>query len=260
MVFFNPNGYEGLIGRWSRRLAPQLIEFAEVADGDRVLDVGMGTGSLSLAILAATQRSEITGIDPSRPYVEYARSRTSDPRARFEVGDAQALPYPEASFDKTLALLVMNFIPDARKAAAEMRRVTKPYGTVAATVWDYGEGMTMLRAFWDMAVALDPAAEPRHERHMPYGREGELGTLWTTAGFEEIKETSLSIPLPFESFEDFWQPLLFGQGPSGSYAAGLTPERQQILRERLRREMLGDNPDTSFTLQARAWAVRGVVP
>ncbi|MGH2398124.1 MAG: class I SAM-dependent methyltransferase [bacterium] len=260
MVFVNAEDYERLMGRWSRRLAPLLVEFAGITDGDRVLDAGAGTGSLSLAVLAATRRSEVIGIDPSGPYVEYARSRTSDPRVHFEVGDAQALPYPDASFSKTLALLVMNFIADARRAAAGMRRVTKSGGVVAATVWDYGDGMTMLRTFWDAAVALDPDAEPRHERHMPYCRKGELSALWTASGLKEAKETSLVVPLDFESFEDFWQPFLTGQGPSGSYATSLPEERQQALRERLRRELSGVKPDMPFTLQARAWAVRGIVP
>lgn len=260
MVFLNAEGYDRLMGRWSQHLAPRLIEFAGIADGDRVLDVGAGTGSLSRAVLAATRHSAVTGVDPSGPYIEYARSCTSDSRARFEVGDAQALPYPDAFFDKTLALLVMNFIPDARKAAAEMRRVTKPGGVVAAAVWDYGEGMTMLRTFWDAAAALDPTAEARHERHMPYCRKGELAALWTSSGLKETEGTSLVVPLQFESFEDFWRPFLTGQGPSGSYATNLSPELQQALRERLRQELLGEKPDMSFTLQARAWAARGVVP
>jgi SAM-dependent methyltransferase len=260
VAFINPEAYERLMGRWSQRLAPRLIAFAGITDGDRVLDVGAGTGSLSQAVLAVNRRSDVVGIDPSGPYVEFARSRTSDSRARFEVGDAQALPYPDASFDKTLTLLVMNFIPDARKAAAEMRRVTKPGGVVAAAVWDYGDGMTMLRTFWDAAVALDPAAQPRHERHMPYCRKGELSALWTATGLRETTETSLVIPLAFKSFEDFWQPFLSGQGPSGSYAAGLPRDRQQALREQLRRELLGEKPDMPFMLEARAWAVRGIAP
>jgi len=260
MAFFNAEGYEQLMGPWSRRVAPLLVEFARIADGDRVLDVGAGTGSLSLAVLAATRRSEVIGIDPSRPYIDYARSRTSDPRVRFEVEDAQALSYPDASFSKTLALLVMNFIPDARRAAAGMRRVTKSGGVVAAAVWDYGEGMTMLRTFWDLAVALDPDSERLHERHMPYCRKGELMALWTASGLKETEETSLVVSLDFDSFEDFWTPFLTGQGPSGSYATSLSAERQQALRERLRRELSGEKPNMSFTLPARAWAVRGIVP
>lgn len=159
-MFLNAEAYERYIGRWSQRLAPRFMEFAGVVDGDRVLDVGSGTGSLALAVAAATRRSEVVGIEPSAPFVDYARTRTPDPRVRFEVGDAQSLPYADASFDKSLALLVINLIPDAPRAAAEMRRVTRPGGRMAGCVWDYGGGMTMLRAFWDAVVALDPAAEP----------------------------------------------------------------------------------------------------
>lgn len=127
------------------------------------------------------------------------------------------LPYPDASFDKCLALLVINFIPDARKAVAEMRRVTRPGGRVAAALWDYGDGMTMLHTIWDAAVALDAAADPRHERYMPYCQRGQLSALWTESGIQEVEETGLVIPMDFASFDDFWSPFLGGQGPSGSY-------------------------------------------
>jgi SAM-dependent methyltransferase len=260
MTFFNAEAYERLMGRWSRQLAPLLIEFAEVREGDRVLDVGSGTGSLGLAV-AATRGSEVVGIDPSAAYVEYARTRTANPRVRFEVGDAQALPYPNSSFDKCLALLVLNFIPDAPKAVGEMRRVTRPGGRVAAAVWDYGDGMKMLNNFWDAAVALDPAAETRrHERHMPYCRRGQLSALWTESGIQEVEETGFVIPMNFPSFDDFWTPFLGGQGPSGSYVSSLPPDRQRALRERLRQTLLGGKPDGPFTLEARAWAVRGSTP
>src|SRR3990172_5597561 len=184
------------MGRWSRRLAPLLIDFAEVREGDRVLDVGSGTGSLALE-LAATRRVEVVGIDPSAAFIEHARTRAAGQRVQFDVGDAQALPYEDASFDTCLALLVINHIPDPRRAASEMRRVTRAGGRTAAAVWDYGEGMTLLRAFWDAAVALDLAAEPRHERHMPYCRRNQLSALWAERGLQEIEETALVIPMEF---------------------------------------------------------------
>lgn len=259
-MFSNAEAYERFMGRWSKRLATLFMDFAGVEEGDRVLDVGCGTGALALAVAAAMWRSEVVGVDPSAPYVDYARSRTADPRIRFEVGDAQGLPFPDASFDKCLAMLVISLIPDARRAVDEMRRVTRPGGQVASCVWDHGGGMTMLRAFWDAAVALDPAAEPQHQRHMPYCRSGELTALWTSAGLEQVEESSLEITQDFASFEDFWSPFLGGQGRTSSYVLSLPPDRQRALRERLRADLLGSKLDGPFTLSARAWAVCGIVP
>ena len=259
-MFFGSEDYNKLMGRWSRRLAPQLIQFANVQDGQRVLDVGTGTGSVALAVVAAIQGGEIVGVDPAAAYVEYARGSSTDPRVRFEVGDAQTLPFPSGRVDHCLTCLVLNFVPDARRAVSEMCRVTWRGGVVAACVWDYGGGMEMLRTFWDAAVALDPGAEPRHERHMPYCRKGELGASWKAAELEQVKETALTITFDFSSFDDFWQPFLTGQGPSGSYATNLPADRQARLRDRLREQLLGSRPDGSIVLKGRAWAVKGSVP
>jgi len=259
-MFDNPKAYERFMGRWSKHLAPQLVEFAGIQDGDGVLDVGSGTGALALSAAAATHRSEIVGLEPCMPYVDYARRQTTDLRVRFDVGDAQKLPYPDASFDKCLALLVINQISDAPRAVAEMQRVTRPGGRVVACVWDSGGGMTMFRVFWDAAVALEPAAEPQHQRHIPYGRSGQLADLWTSAGLEQVEETGLVTLQEFTSFEDFWLPFLGGQGRASSYVTTLPLERQRALRDRVRADLLGSKADGPFTLTAGAWAVRGSVP
>ena len=136
--------------------------------------------------------SEIVGVDPSEGFIAYAQKNAKSTRVHFEVGDAQALKFKDASFDNTLALLVMNFIPDHNKAIAEMRRVTRAQGIVSACVWDYDAGMQMLRFFWDEAIALDPAIEPRDERHMKLSRQGELGELWRKAGLINVREEPLS--------------------------------------------------------------------
>ena len=258
-MFFNPEAYDRIMGRWSRQLAPVFLEFAGVVDGDRVLDVGCGTGSLALAAAGAMRKSRIVGVDPSAAYIEHARTRTADGRVTFQVADAQALPFSKASFDASLALLVLNFIPDARRAVREMRRVTRPGGRMAACVWDYGGGMAMLRLFWDTAVALDPDVAPRHEGHMPYCKQGQLAAMWSRHGLQQVEESGLGIQMAFASFDDFWTPFLEGQGPAASYATGLPPEHQAALRAHLREAVLEGLADRPLLLDARAWAVRGVV-
>ena len=274
-IFSAAQAYERFMGRWSRGLAPLFVQFAGVRDGDTVLDVGSGTGSLTAAVANVAPSSHILGIDPSAPYVALARSSfgfaQNDPEpvkgsrqgralVQFEVGDAQQMRFDNAAFDRTLSLLVVNFIPDARKALGEMKRVTRSNGTVAAAVWDYGDGMEMLRVFWDEAVALTPAAAAKDERNMPFCRRGELAALWREQGLQDVVEEGLTVETRFASFDDYWTPFLEKQGPAGAYVASLSDEGREALRLRLRRRLLGSGPDRAIVLHARAWAVRGAVP
>jgi SAM-dependent methyltransferase len=259
-MFAGADAYERFMGRWSRDLAPALVRFAAARDGQSFLDVGSGTGALADAIAAAAPSGQVVGVDPSGPYVAFAQSRHTGGRVRFEVGDAQQLRFADGSFDRTLSLLVLNFIPDRGRALKEMIRVTRPGGTIAAAVWDYGEGMEMLRLFWDEAVAADPAAASRDERHMPLCRPGELSALWREQGLREVTEEPIAVRTRFASFDDFWSPFLLQQGPAGAYVESLSAGAREQLRERLRKRLLGDTADRPITLTARAWAVRGVRP
>lgn len=259
-MFSMSAGYENFMGRWSRLMAPAYIAFVGVKKGDRVLDVGTGTGSLASALEATTAASEVTGVDPSEGFIGYAKRNAKSARVRFEVGDAQALQYKDASFDQTMALLVMNFVPDHNKAIGEMRRVTRPQGVVSACVWDYNAGMEMLRFFWDEVVALDPAMAPKDERNMKLSREGQLGELWKKAGLVDVREKPLVVEQAFASFDDYWGSFLKGAGPGGAYVVSLTGDRRQQLEARMRKRLLGDRQDGAFTLKARAWCVRGEVP
>jgi SAM-dependent methyltransferase len=259
-IFVESDAYERFMGRWSRELAPLLVTFAAVDEGDSVLDAGSGTGALSFAVAEAIPSVRVTGVDPSGAYVRYAQARAPSARVRFLVGDAQALEVPDATFDKTLSLLVMNFIPDPAKALREMIRATRAGGIVAAAVWDYGEGMQMLRVFWDEAVALDSTLAGRDERNMPLCRKGELAALWRAQGLQQVEEQPIAIERAFASFVDYWSPFLGGQGPAGAYAASLAETARVALESKLRKRLLGERQDGAFTLQARAWAVKGVVP
>lgn len=253
-------GYERFMGRWSHQLAPAYITFAGITNGEHVLDVGTGTGSLAAAVAVGMPASQIVGVDPSAGFITYAQKNSKSERTRFEVGDAQALTFRDATFDQTLALLVMNFIPDHNKAIAEMRRVTRQGGVVSACVWDYDSGMLMLRSFWDEAIALDPAIEPKDERHMKLSHQGQLAALWQTAGLVNVKESPLAIDQAYTSFNDYWEPFTKGAGPGGAYVVSLPQDRRQQLEARMRKRLLGDRQDGPFKLAARAWCVRGQVP
>jgi SAM-dependent methyltransferase len=258
-MFANAIGYEAMMGRWSARLAPLFASFAEVQDSGRVLDVGCGTGALVRTVANMTRRCHIVGIDPAQSFIDYARTQFADPRITFRRGDALDLAYPSASFDQTLSLLVLMFIPDPAKAANEMRRVTRPGGSLAACTWDR-DGLEMTSLFWEEAARLDPEAEARSQRPKHSNQEGQLGALWHAAGLQSVEETVLVMQMDFSSFDDYWQPHLKGIAPQGAYVASLSAEHREALRDGLRRRLLADRPDAPFSLRAKALAVRGEVP
>ena len=260
-MFEDAEAYERFMGRWSRVVAPRLVEFASLPGQGRLLDVGSGTGSLAFAIGQRYSRARIVGIDPSKEYVAYAMSRNPYPdRASFEVGDAQQLHFEKASYDAALSLLVFNFIPDAKKALMELRRVTKPGGGISAAVWDYGGGMQMLRIFWDAAVSIDREAEKLDEKHMPLCRAGELSARWKQSGLEDVREEAIEFDMRFESLAAYWEPFLLGQGPAGSYCRSLSRDKLEALHDAVKSRLPLSDERTPFLLSARGWAVRGVVP
>jgi len=259
-MFADAAAYDRFMGRWSRLVAPRFVDFARLPDRGRLLDVGSGTGALASAMAQRHPEARIVGIDPSREFVACAVAGNSYPdRAGFEVGDAQRLHFDRASFDGAASLLVFNFIPDPVRALLELRRVTKPGGGISAAVWDYGAGMRMLRVFWDAAVSVDPDAEELDERHMPLCRAGELSALWKQGGLDHVREQAIDIEMRFESFADYWEPFLLGQGPAGSYSRRLGRPRLDALRREAIRLLGLSGEKAPFALPGRVWAVRGVV-
>ncbi len=253
--------YELLMGRWSRLLAPRFVEWARLPANAEVLDVGCGTGALSQAV-ASRGAKKVVGVDRSQGYADHAFALVGSgyPQVAFEVGDAMELGFPDHSFDAVVSGLLLNFLPDASVVVQEMRRIVRPRGVVAAYVWDYAGRMELLRQFWDSAIALDPGAASLDEgARSPICDPGELARLFRGAGLEAVETANIDQPIVFRDFDDYWEPFLGGQGPSGGYAMGLGEEARERFREHLR-AALPANRDGSVPMVLRAWTVRGLRP
>jgi len=256
-VWENAESLERYVGRWSRLVAREFVAWLQVPPGSRWLDVGCGSGALTETVLAEAEPESIEGVDTSEAFVAYAASRVTDLRASFAVADAQALDRPDAAYDAVASSLVLNFLPDPARGAAEMRRVARPGGVVAGYVWDYAGEMQLMRRFWDAAAELDPAAADLDEgRRMAGCNPADLEALFAGAGLEEVETRAIDVPTVFADFDDYWSPFEGGQGPAPGYCVSLPPDRRAALRERLR-ETLPAASDGAISLVARAWAVRG---
>jgi SAM-dependent methyltransferase len=256
-VWASGDAYEPYVGRWSRRVAREFLQWLSVEPGRRWLDVGCGTGALTETILAFGAPASVEGVDPSEGYLRHVRHQVNDQRATFELGDALSLPVTDASFDAVVSGLVLNFVPDPAKAVREMARVTAGDGVVGAYVWDYAGDMQLMRYFWDAAVALDPAAQDLDEGvRFPLCKPEALQTLFVGAELADVDTRAIDVPTVFRNFDDYWRPFLGGQGPAPGYAMSLPEERRIALRDRIR-SVLPIADDGSISLSARAWAVCG---
>jgi SAM-dependent methyltransferase len=250
-----PEMYDRFMGRYGDALGRALSERAGVRPGMRALDVGAGTGKLT-AVLADTLGEEnVAAVDPSEPFASALSEKF--PAADVRRGTAEELPFEDGSFDAVLSQLVVNFLTDPEGGAAEMARVAKEGGVVAAAVWDYRGEMTMLRVFWEAAGAVDErGAAARDERtRMRFGKLEEIVQLWEGAGLRGVEGGEIVVSASYEDFDDLWEPFLSGVGPGGDFTASLEPEAQAALREEYRRQL--GSPEGPFELQARAWVAVG---
>jgi SAM-dependent methyltransferase len=245
------DAYDRFMGRYSVPLAPQLADFAAVAAGQRVLDVGCGPGALTAELVGRLGPAAVAAVDPSEPFVAAARER--HPGVSVERAAAEELPFGDHEFDAALAQLVVHFMADPVAGLREMARVTREQGVVAACVWDLAGGRGPVSLFWEAAHELDPDVED--ESKLAGAREGHLAQLFHEAELHEIEEAALSVTVEHPSFEEWWEPYTLGVGPAGGYAAGLDQERQAQLRELCQEKL----PAAPFSLTGRAWAARGVV-
>jgi SAM-dependent methyltransferase len=241
--------YDRYMGRYSVQLSPQLADLAGVRHGQRALDVGCGPGALTTELVARLGAAAVAAVDPSEPFVAAARER--HPGVEVLLASAERLPFPDRSFDATLAQLVVHFMSDPVAGLIEMARVTRRDGVIAACVWDHA-GQGPLSLYWRAARLLDPEVDD--ESQLPGVREGHLAELFEAAGLHEIESGVLWVSLEHSTFDAWWEPFTKGVGPAGSFLAGLSVDRQVELRETCRSMV----PTTPFVVTARAWAARGL--
>jgi ubiquinone/menaquinone biosynthesis C-methylase UbiE len=253
--------YEHFMGRWSRQLSRRFLEFAEISDGERILDVGCGTGSLTRVLLESADVKSIVGVDLADVYLESARQTIRDPRVDFKTGDVTSLPFADKSFDRAFAMLVLHFVPDGKKAMSEMRRVVRPGGLVAATVWDSLGGMPAQRLFWDAAATLGIANDKvlRDFYFRPMTRPNEMLAAWSDAGLKSVEQSSITIRFEYENFSDYWFPIEAGEAALGKFALSLADEQRAALEAAVRTVYLGGEPDGRRSFATTAWACKGIV-
>jgi SAM-dependent methyltransferase len=243
------DAYDRFMGRYSTVLAPSFVDFAQVRAGHRALDVGCGPGALTAELVARLGAAAVAAVDPSEPFVAAAASRYPGVDVRRSFADD--IPYPDDAFDVTMAQLAVHFMPDPAAGLAEMARVTRPDGVVAACVWDFDGERAPISVFWQAVRDGDPDVED--ESDFAGARAGHLTELFETAGLRRVEETVLLVSVEHPSFDDWWTPFELGVGPAGAYVGTLAEEQRSALRERCRRFL----PDAPFTLTSAAWAARG---
>ena len=256
------DAYDSYMGRWSRKLAQPFIDFAGLAKDERVIEIGCGTGSLTFELPTRANIAAIEAIDCDAQFVETARGRNKDSRINITQGDACKLQFADGQFDRALSMLVLHFVPDSDRAVSEMRRVVRPGGIAAATVWDNFGGQPGIRMFWDTLAAIEPQADTRRSAFLirPTNRWHELARSFAKAGFTDVTETELSVRMEFANFDDYWLPLMAGQGTHAAYLQSLPDETSQRVVAAVRNAYLAGQPDGPRSFVSIAWAARGTVP
>lgn len=250
--------YEYYMGRWSKLIAEQFVDWLSPRPGLQWLDVGCGSGALSEAAIKRRAPAAVTAIDQSEGFIRTAQQRLGN-KADCKVGNAMSLPLGDASINVAVSGLVLNFIPEPEKALAEMKRVTTKNGTVAVYIWDYAGKMEFLNHFWDVAVELNPDASALHEGHRFLDSNAEhLVDTFNRAGLLDVETAPLEIVTHFTDFDDYWEPFLGGQGPAPTYVSKLEDSEKNHLRETLK-QRLPVKENGSIVLFARAWAAKGTV-
>src|SRR2546422_1535607 len=236
--------YDNFMGRFSMPLARVFADFAGMESGLRAVDVGAGTGALTKELIR--RGATVAAADPSPTFAASLGRRF--PEVDVQEAPAEALPWPDESFDAALAQLVITFMRDAAAGVAEMQRVVRPGGVVAVCMWDR-DGMEMLAAVNRTQRVLDPS-RPTPEQLTTYRTREEIERLMS----DGVELELLEVAAAYAGFDELWEAIADGAGPAGVWAKSLDAEQRQEARAELFRQVA--EPEGPFTLRGRAWAAR----
>jgi ubiquinone/menaquinone biosynthesis C-methylase UbiE len=255
-MFSDGKVYERMMGRWSKLVGRVFLEWLNAPKNLKWIEVGCGNGAFTEELIAHCAPLEVTAVDPSEGQLSFARTRQATKLAQFRQADAQALPFPDRSFDAAAMALVITFIPDPAKAVAEMARVVRPGGMIATYMWDTEAGGVPLaplgRAFKSMGKEYARASSDASRREV-------MQALWHGAGLQLVESREIRIPVTYSSFEDFCDSNLVPIGPAGQVLKAMSPAEIAELKQRLR-EILPIAADGRIAYEAFANAIKGKVP
>jgi ubiquinone/menaquinone biosynthesis C-methylase UbiE len=256
-LFNDGAAYERLMGRWSRIAGEVFLDWLKAPKNLRWLDVGCGNGAFTEVLIARSAPLEVMAVDPSEGQLAYARTRPGAKLAQFRAGGAQALPFPDRSFDAVSMALVITFVPDPAKAVAEMARVTRPGGLIATYMWDIPGGGLPVRPTIVAMNALGMASPPFPGADA--STRDNMRALWEKVGLQSVETRVIRIPIVYADFDDFWESNSVPVGPSGNAIHDMSPSAREQLKAKLR-EQLPVRPDGRIAYEAFANAVKGRVP
>ena len=256
----DPNVYEHFMGRWSSHLAEPFLDFAGVKSGSRVLDVGCGTGTISLAL--ARRGAKTVGLDASESYLDGARRLRPHPGVTYVHGDARHLQYASASFDACVSTLVIDVIPEVDLVAAEMRRVTRSGGIVACGTFDFWGGNSVLDLVLDTGAVLDESIRTLRAqiKARPIVWANGQADLWRRAGLVGVVEVPIVLSFDYTSFEDYWSSFSTGPTRIAQRLTALPSGPRGEIEQHVRAGYLADLPDGPRSFAVVVRAVRGIVP
>ena len=250
--------YDDFMGRWSRQVAIQFLDWIAVERGLGWLDVGCGAGMLAQTVIKNCEPSSVTGADPLEKSIAAAKQHPDNKDIQLEIGDAQDLPFEDSKFDAVVSGLMIKFVPDKVKAIEEMKRVARAGSVIALYDWDMDSNMNTTRHFWGAVADIIPDRADDHSTvRTPMTEIDSIAKLFEAAGAKGVQKNTIAFTTQFHDLDDYWNPITRNSQNVGRFYKTMTDEQRKAVHERLK-QTLPFAEDGSISFESRAVAVKGI--